>query len=696
MKRTSKAVAILMALLMVFCLLPTSFAAADGTDDAAPAIEAGETEGVGAEEQSEATEPEAADPEAEPEEEPVEAEPVEEPVEAEPEEEPVEAEPEEEPVEAEPEEEPVEAEPEEEPVEAEPVEEPVEAEPEEEPVEAEPEEAPVGIEKKEGPVGFEPLPVDPIKPDPEQGEKPMGAESLLNGFYLIGLRGWTVNDLDPAERFTVNPENANEYMLSVKLAVGDEIKVVKVESSAIAAWYPEGTGNNYVVTAENSGDVTVYFNETWNNDWGGHIYVQRNGAAGTEADPYIVTSDTTEFVDGGYYLVNENVTVGSRIYPQGTATLILGEGATLTASKGIFVGGDRNLTIKGSGKLIATGDYQHAGIGSDHMSYGTITIEGGEITATGGQFGAGIGGGHHSNNGGRITITGGKITAAGGEYAAGIGGGGNDGWSGHYASAGEILITGGEVTAIGRGKAAGIGGGAVYNGGNAGHVGRVTITGGKITATSTGDGYGVGPGLSDGSANAIVLSWSDVSDRIKIKSYKGTSVVIADGYAFTDGENTYSGTLTDEQISAIADKELRPANEAPATYTVTVASTTHGTVKAAPATAAAGAQITLTVTPDNGYELVSLAVVDAENNPVEVTDNRFTMPASNVTVTAVFRLIERFNIIIADGIEYGTVTPSPSVAAAGAQIALTITPDDGYYLETLTVHFGVRKREGFG
>ena len=78
-------------------------------------------------------------------------------------------------------------------------------------------------------------------------------------------------------------------------------------------------------------------------------------------------------------------------------------------------------------------------------------------------------------------------------------------------------------------------------------------------------------------------------------------------------------------------------NTTPTTYTVTVNGTSNGTVSANPTSVAAGEQITLTVTPASGYTLDTLTVTDAENHPVSVSDNRFTMPASNVTVTATFR-----------------------------------------------------------
>lgn len=75
----------------------------------------------------------------------------------------------------------------------------------------------------------------------------------------------------------------------------------------------------------------------------------------------------------------------------------------------------------------------------------------------------------------------------------------------------------------------------------------------------------------------------------------------------------------------------------PTTYTVTVAENiTGGTVSANPTTAAANATVTLTATPATGYEFGAWDVKDASSNTITVTDNKFTMPAANVTVSATF------------------------------------------------------------
>ncbi len=102
-------------------------------------------------------------------------------------------------------------------------------------------------------------------------------EALSNGYYLIGQNGWTADDIDTTQKFTVNPANANEYMLETTLAEGDEIKVVRVADGAIAQWFPD-PGDNYTVDAAHAGSVTIYFKPTYDNAWsafGGHIWIEK-------------------------------------------------------------------------------------------------------------------------------------------------------------------------------------------------------------------------------------------------------------------------------------------------------------------------------------------------------------------------------------------------------------------------------------
>ena len=88
--------------------------------------------------------------------------------------------------------------------------------------------------------------------------------------------------------------------------------------------------------------------------------------------------------------------------------------------------------------------------------------------------------------------------------------------------------------------------------------------------------------------------------------------------------------------SAAIDNVVFKAGEAPAPidrYGITIAPMTNGTVTADKATAAAGENVTLTVTPDAGYHLKDGSLMA---NDEVVTGNTFTMPGKEVRVTALF------------------------------------------------------------
>ena len=161
-------------------------------------------------------------------------------------------------------------------------------------------------------------------------------------------------------------------------------------------------------------------------------------------------------------------------------------------------GSGKNITIKG-GTVNATGGLDGAGIGGggENGSGENITIKGGTVNAAGGRFGAGIGGGL-LGSGKNITITDGTVNAAGGQFGAGIGGG--DRGSGE-----DITIKGGTVNAAGGLQAAGIGGGN-GGGGQEGSGKNITITGGTVNTTG-GDngGAGIGGGFL-GSGEAITIT----------------------------------------------------------------------------------------------------------------------------------------------------------------------------------------------
>lgn len=86
---------------------------------------------------------------------------------------------------------------------------------------------------------------------------------------------------------------------------------------------------------------------------------------------------------------------------------------------------------------------------------------------------------------------------------------------------------------------------------------------------------------------------------------------------------------------AIAELQKIPVLNAE-TYAVNITASEHGKVSANLSNASAGSVITLTATPDEGYELLSISVRTADGKPVALDGMKFTMPESSVMVTAVF------------------------------------------------------------
>ena len=76
-------------------------------------------------------------------------------------------------------------------------------------------------------------------------------------------------------------------------------------------------------------------------------------------------------------------------------------------------------------------------------------------------------------------------------------------------------------------------------------------------------------------------------------------------------------------------------------YSVSVDDVKHGTVTVSPESASKGDTVTITATPDKGYTLESLTVLDKDGKALALTDKgggryTFVMPAGKITVKAVF------------------------------------------------------------
>ena len=292
-------------------------------------------------------------------------------------------------------------------------------------------------------------------------------------------------------------------------------------------------------------------------------YLDADGKAKTANNVTAITSSTTA-LSTGWYEVSADTEIDSRINCTGQVRLILCDGKTLTAPRGITVSNGNSLTIYAQstdkntmGALrITAPDHYNAGIGGEES--GTVVINGGTVTATGGSYGAGIGGNHST-----VTINGGIVTATGGEYGAGIGGmegtvtindgtvtatGGNYGTGIGSDNGSTVTINGGTVSANGGAYGAGIGGDNYVS---------ITIRGGTVIANGSEYFPGIG-GASYSSTGTISLSWTTLSDSIYASSYNGTVTLEKDFYVGTT--LVPAGVLADH--SQIADQTLVP----PTTY----------------------------------------------------------------------------------------------------------------------------------
>ena len=196
--------------------------------------------------------------------------------------------------------------------------------------------------------------------------------------------------------------------------------------------------------------------------------------------------------------------------------------------------GDTTLKLEGDNTLRSGNGY--AGVEkNDNTSSGKLTITADSnqntLMAVGGSGGAGIGS-DNNNSTSKLSITGGTITAIGGNYSAGIGGG--------IKGNADVTITGNAVIkkAQGNYNGAGIGGGGVGNG-------TVTISGNAVVeeavgGTSERGGAGIGGG---GWKNGDVT----ISGNAKVDAQGGTSAAGIGGGGSGSGTVKISGNI---QVSA--------------------------------------------------------------------------------------------------------------------------------------------------
>ena len=306
----------------------------------------------------------------------------------------------------------------------------------------------------------------------------------------------TIKQVVAASQKLLMDENAlqtlREYALTYKI------------SQFTIKWYCAGTDHNtYQLTIKAQGDPDPGKEEAQRDPvdlsklTGDYVAQDGDVLTGTLAGNYKIT-----IVNGAIVTLN-NVTINGTndeaynwagITCQGNNIIVLADGSKNVIKgfnskmPGIHVPQGSRLIIQGTtGTLDVSSNGNGCGIGGgSETNAGDIEIQGGVITATGGEGCAGIGAGGNLSVDldpvtsfgvycGNILISGGTVTAQGGEAAAGIGSGAV------ISNCGTITIKGGTVTGYGsKGDTRGAGIGS----GNSTDVGDILISGGTITATS--------------------------------------------------------------------------------------------------------------------------------------------------------------------------------------------------------------------
>ena len=236
--------------------------------------------------------------------------------------------------------------------------------------------------------------------------------------------------------------------------------------------------------------------------------------------------------------------------------------------------------------------------------------------------------------------------------------------------------------------------GAVY-------AGRTGGTYSSIQMNSS-SGNGIITTTSGGKVKSISVDWNANSTSGRYITIYGSKNAFENIAGMTSGTSLGTiecGTSTSIDVSgdyyyigmvannAIYLDEIRITWDPVQPYAINI-SATNGTITANPTTAFEGATVSLNATPNANYRFDGYTVTNATTEEAITVSNTgtFTMPASAVNVTGTFTRL--YTVTIASGIEHGTVTAEPLIAAEGEEITLTAEPAQHYEFGSWQVSYG--------
>ena len=398
-------------------------------------------------------------------------------------------------------------------------------------------------------------------------------------------------------------------------------------------------GNSAVVSVKNGSIV------------GGASYY--NIQCGTEADP-----------TGSIELTDVTATAGN------VAASMIDNWGTLTIHSGTYTGGMNTVKSEPTGTLtINGGDFTCSYAASNSfngvvLSYGTATVTDGTFTHTATTPNWAYpcafmtAKDKDTDPTPHTTITGGTFTV---KHSRG-----KSIWGYGKANSSNFEISGGHYSPAPSTSAVAEGYGVTgkvdgyYGIAPANAITIEPLTNGKITTTSP---------APEGKKVTLTIKPTTgyVLDTISVKTASGTEVAV-------------TGSVTSKTFTMPAEAVTVSATFKKADYKITIKAT-NGMVTA-PATAQYNEKVSISVTPDPGYELDTISVKKGSTKVTLNEDNTFTMPAGAVTVTATFKAIP-YDIAVAEGIANGMVTVEAETATVGTAVPVTVSPAEGYALKEL-------------
>lgn len=291
-----------------------------------------------------------------------------------------------------------------------------------------------------------------------------------NDYYYAQSASIPAAELDTLQEFTVSGTTLRYSALDYAKALATSGNSNNEALAKALYWYNQAA-NEFFVNLVDLGMLTSDYTAQDGDVLSGTLSSDRVITIAAGATVTLKNADITSFPGTSYH---------AGITLLGEATILLKGANTVTGSyrscAGIYVPQNYTLTIDGTGSLEASSGNMDSGSATNRWACGIGSNNTGE-----------------NRNAGNIVINGGTITAIGGNQSAGIG-------SSLYSSCGDITINGGTVTAkcVGFGGA-GIGGGRMASCGNI--LIRNTVT--QVTAThGSSNGYPTPSSIGKGSVES--------------------------------------------------------------------------------------------------------------------------------------------------------------------------------------------------